>query len=359
MSLEKSNITWSAKQLKVMVMNGKINFDHIVQRSYVWERSRKSALIESMVIGYPVPAVYAKRMGDGSNKIYYIMDGKQRLSTIKEYLNNEFALTNLPPVCYIDGTTGEECECDISGLTFGELPESLRDHLNSVMFQVVYFDNLSMEEERELFKRLNAGKPLSSKSRMLASCRDIAELLDIGSHRLFGEMLSETARNNKNQVALVMKAWCMMYRRIEEVSFESKVFNPLLEETEISDAEKLDMIEVFNLIADTHAILIEGKHKKVAKKLYTETHFISLIPYFYKAVKAGVVTDMMADWLVEFFDATDASVSYGYNIACSCGSAKSYNIVARHKALAESYAEFFKCDDDVEDEFFAHESDDE
>ena len=346
MSLEKANISWSAKQLKVMVMNGKINFDHIVQRSYVWERSRKSALIESMAIGYPVPAVYAKRMGDGSSKIYYIMDGKQRLSTIKEYLNNEFALTELPPVRYIDSATGEECECDISNLTFDELPESLRDHLSSIMFQVVYFDNLSKEEERELFKRLNAGKPLSAKARLLASCKDIEGLLDIGSHRLFDEMLTDKAKNNKNQVALVAKAWCMMNRNIDSVSFETKDFNPVLEGTEISEAEKLDMIEVFNLIADTHYALVDGKHKKVAKKLYTETHFISLIPYFHKAVKAGIVADMMADWLIEFFDTTDASVSYEYNNACSCGSARNYSIVARHNALSESYEEFFKLDDD-------------
>lgn len=44
MSLEKANITWTAKQLYNMVKSGKINFDHIVQRSYVWERSRKSGL---------------------------------------------------------------------------------------------------------------------------------------------------------------------------------------------------------------------------------------------------------------------------------------------------------------------------
>ena len=89
MSLEKASIVWSAKQLKGMVVNGKIDFNHIVQRSYVWERSRKSGLIESMIIGYPIPPVFAKRVDDGTGKrggnIYYIMDGKQRLSTIQEY----------------------------------------------------------------------------------------------------------------------------------------------------------------------------------------------------------------------------------------------------------------------------------
>ena len=270
MSLEKSNISWSAKQLKGMVISGKINFNHIVQRSYVWERSRKSALIESMAIGYPVPAVYAKRMDDSANKTYYIMDGKQRLSTIKEFLNNEFALTELPTICYIDGNTGEECECNISGMKFNELPESLQDHLNSVMFQVIYFDNLNKEEERELFKRLNAGKPLSTKSRLLASCKDIEGMLDIGSHAMFNEMLSDKARNNKNQVALVMKSWCMLNKDINTLSFESNVFNVILEETEISEFEKSEMIKVFDMIVDVHNILLNNKYKKVAKKLYTE-----------------------------------------------------------------------------------------
>ena len=351
MSLEKATISWSAKQLKVMVMNGKINFDHIVQRSYVWERSRKSALIESMIIGYPVPAVYAKRMENSSNKIYYIMDGKQRLSTIKEYLNNEFALTELPIVRYVDDATGEECECDISNLTFEELPESLQDHLNSIMFQVIYFDNLTKKEEQELFRRLNAGKPLSVKSRLLASCKDIEGLLDIGSHKLFEEMLTEKARKNKNQIALVMKMWCMINQDIKNVSFESKAFNPMLQKTEIAESEKIEMIETFNLIVDTHDVLINNKRKKIAKKLYTETHLVSVVPYFCKSFKNGISAEMMADWISEFFNSHDASVSYEYNYACSSGSARNGSIVSRHKALAESYEKFFEADDFNEEEY--------
>lgn len=351
MSLEKASIVWSNKQLKGMVVNGKINFEHIVQRSYVWERSRKSALIESMIIGYPIPPVFAKRIDDGSGRrgsnTYYIMDGKQRLSTIKEYLNNEFALTELAPVTYMDDEIGEEVTVDISEKKFSELPEALQNYLNTVTISVTYFDNLTKEEERELFKRLNAGKPLSTKSRLLASCKDIEGLLDIGSHKLFDKMLTDKARDNKNQVALVMKVWCMMNQEISDVSFESKLFNPMLEETEISETEKLAMVEVFNLIVDTHESLVGRKEKKVAKKLYTETHMVSLIPYFKKAVEDGIVSEMMADWLVEFFGTTEgASVSSLYNEAAGSGSAKSVNIINRNDALSESFAEFFKMDED-------------
>ena len=73
---------------------------------------------------------------------------------------------------------------------------------------------------------------------------------------------------------------------------------------------------------------------------------------FKKAIEAGIDEKMMADWLVEFFGIKDtASVSEEYNVACTGGSAKNANIVARHEALADSYDEFFKSDEnDIESE---------
>lgn len=44
MSLEKASISWSAKQLKNMIANGKIDFNHIVQRSYVCGNGNGSQL---------------------------------------------------------------------------------------------------------------------------------------------------------------------------------------------------------------------------------------------------------------------------------------------------------------------------
>lgn len=344
MGLEKASISWSAKQLKKMIAGGKIDFDHIIQRSFVWERTRRSALIESMIKGYPIPPVFAKRFDDGSgkrnNSVYSIMDGKQRLSTIAQYLDDKFALSSLPPVSYIDSTEdpeGIETEIDISGKKFSELPEEIQDVLNGVIISVIYFDNLTPEEERELFKRLNAGKPLSTKSRLLASCHNIERLLDIGSCDLFEEMLTEKSRDNKNQVTLVMKAWLMLNKPVEEISFESKNFNPLLETAEISDEERYVLDDVFALIRDTHLALVENEQKAIAKKLYTEVHLISLVPYFNKAIKSSIEADKMAEWLVDFFDNHDEA----YDIAATTGSAKNASVVSRDKVLSESFDQFF------------------
>lgn len=294
-----------------------------------------------MIIGYPIPAVFAKRVDDGTGKrggnIYSIMDGKQRLSTVAQYLNDEFALTELPPVSYMDEAFGGECETDISGMKFSELPDALQDQLNSTIFSVTYFDNLTKDEERELFKRLNAGKPLSTKSRLLASCNDIEGLLDIGSHALFGDMLTDKARDNKNQATLVMKAWCMLNKPVEEVSFEGKDFNPLFEETQISDVERLELDKVFEAIQTAHTSLMEDKEKATAKKLYTETHMISLVPFFHRAITQGIEVQQICEWLMKFF----GSDNERYALAAGNGSAKNANIIVRHNELEASFERFF------------------
>lgn len=350
MGYENASITWGAKQLAAMVKNERIVFGNIIQRSYVWEKARKSLFIHSLAIGVPIPPTYAKRFDDGSGKrnsnVYDMLDGKQRFSTIAEFINNELVLTELPPVTFYNELTDEQETEDISNKTFEELSEGLQEKIKNARISVVYFDNLTTEEERELFKRLNNGKPLSTKSRVLASCRDIEGLLDIGSHELFAEMLTEKALDNKNQVSIVMKIWCMMNQDIADVSFESKNFNPLMETTEISEEERLEMVQVFDLIMNTHTVLMERKEKKVAKKLYTETHLVSLVPYFAKAVEDGIDEERMSDWLVEFFKPIDGdtSVSEDYNNASGSGSAKSVNIQLRNSALEDSFAEFFKVD---------------
>lgn len=60
MSLRKANITWNCNQLTKMIKGAKISFDNVVQRSFVWDKKRKSDLIESLIIGYPMYRLKAR-----------------------------------------------------------------------------------------------------------------------------------------------------------------------------------------------------------------------------------------------------------------------------------------------------------
>ena len=349
LKIEGSSITWTCKQIVKMIDKETISFKNVVQRSFVWERHRMSELIWSIIMGYPIPPVYAER-GESINdkiKIYDVMDGQQRNTTIYKYLKDEFALTELNPIPYLD-EDGNECTVDISGRKFSELDEELQDIIKDATITVKYYDNLDQVQKAEMFRRLNNGKPLSAKSRTLASAKNIETLLDIGSHELFEEMLTEKSRANKNQAVIVVKVWTMLNRDVEDISFASKDFNPMIEEVEILDEEKQKLVNVFDFVVNVHGELKDNHEKSVAKKLYTETHMISLIPYIKIAMENNINEAMFGEWLIGFFKTENNSDVYAsYMEACSNGVARNASIVARHNALGKSYKEFFKLAENV------------
>lgn len=70
----------------------KLILDVSFQRREVWGEKQKCELIESILMGLPLPIFYFKQLDNSS---YVVVDGKQRLSALFEYLSNEFALKNL------------------------------------------------------------------------------------------------------------------------------------------------------------------------------------------------------------------------------------------------------------------------
>ena len=62
------------------------------QRREVWTLEQKRELIESVLMGIPLPVVY---VFENENGLKQVVDGRQRISTLISVLNNEFALTKL------------------------------------------------------------------------------------------------------------------------------------------------------------------------------------------------------------------------------------------------------------------------
>lgn len=351
MSFENSSISWSNYQLTTMMNNGKIDVNDPIQRGRAWENARRTKLIESFILSVPVPAIYAERnivldQNGKEIKVYVVMDGKQRLETICDFLNDRYKLSNIDPVTYFNDLTGEEETVDISGKIFSQLPEGVQEKIKNSRLNVIYFDSMTAEEKRELFKRLNAGKSLTAKNKALASCKNLKEMLDIGKHPLFTAKtgcLTTRGLENKVHVSIIVKCWMMLHENIKEISFEQKYLNKSLEDIVMSDQDKIELKEIFDLIVSTHEVInINNKNKKVSRKLYTETHMISLVPFFKRALNDERLDEgLMADWIQEFFGNDDgSSISEEYNAACNSGINKNSAIMARYNELEKSFNAF-------------------
>lgn len=62
------------------------------QRNEVWESKQKMELVESILMGIPIPVMYLFEMKDGTKQI---VDGRQRITAILDFLNNKFSLKDL------------------------------------------------------------------------------------------------------------------------------------------------------------------------------------------------------------------------------------------------------------------------
>lgn len=63
-----------------------------------WRERQKSELIESILMGIPIPVIYMvqnERTSPNEEPTRQVVDGLQRLTCIKDFLDNKFTLTNL------------------------------------------------------------------------------------------------------------------------------------------------------------------------------------------------------------------------------------------------------------------------
>ncbi len=83
----------SVKYMLELMEQDLIELNPGYQRRRVWkDNKKKSLLIESLMLRIPIPAFYFYENEDGK---YQVIDGQQRLTTIKEFVDGKFRLNGL------------------------------------------------------------------------------------------------------------------------------------------------------------------------------------------------------------------------------------------------------------------------
>jgi uncharacterized protein with ParB-like and HNH nuclease domain len=130
---------WNSKQLKIPPF----------QRSYVWDQVKASKLIESFLLGLPVPGIFLYKERE-TNKLQ-VIDGQQRLLSVVRFFNNEFdenifRLKKVSP-CW-------------DGKTYKELDEADQLLLDDTVLRATVVQQLDPDDDSSIyhiFERLNTG----------------------------------------------------------------------------------------------------------------------------------------------------------------------------------------------------------
>lgn len=116
------------------------------QRSFVWESDIQCRFIESIFMNVPIPAIFLLEKNDGNGKIYEVLDGVQRLSTLKSFYNSILRLKNLVKLP------------DLNQVNFSNLsPELSELFLEQKISLVIISETTSPDIRFEVFERLNQG----------------------------------------------------------------------------------------------------------------------------------------------------------------------------------------------------------
>lgn len=126
----------------------KYNYIYIpeYQRDFTWDEDRQSKLIESIILGLPIPFIFVAENKDSS---WEIVDGSQRIRTLHSFVTNNLCLKNLKSIR------------SLNGYRFSELEESRQGKiLNTALRIIVLSEETTEEAKKDMFERINRGSDL-------------------------------------------------------------------------------------------------------------------------------------------------------------------------------------------------------
>ncbi|MEB6550160.1 DUF262 domain-containing protein [Heyndrickxia sporothermodurans] len=333
--MKKLSVSWSAKQLTKMFNKGTISFDYPIQRAGdQWDHWQKSDLIQSLADDYPVPPLYSIKEGD----IYYILDGKQRLTTIFDFINNKFQLHEETEPATIDGKEYSLAEC-----YFEELHEEVQDNITDYMLLNYKLENTTDEEIEKLFFKLNNGTPLSKqqKAKSKMGTEWAKRIKKVVEHEFMTEKAAFSAgqiRKADNETA-ILQTMMLLDKSHELKSISSNhVFDytqTFREDEQNKIALLENVIEIMDYLNDAYG----EKETVLAKKV----NFPMLLITAKLAIEKDITVSEFQHWTDEFKKSLKgkSDIETNYKEFGGAGSVKRDKTLGRIREMEKHFEEYF------------------
>jgi hypothetical protein len=172
------------------------------QRGYVWDRTKASRLIESVLLNVPLPLIYT---AEEDNGLEVVIDGQQRLLTLFHFIDGTFPRDGRP-----FRLTKLKIMKDLNKKKFVDLDENYRRKIQRYNIQIIKISAQSDADVKfEIFERLNSGA-VSLNAQELRNCiyrgRFNDLLRELSQHDTFRKAIkSESALDRMKDAELVLR----------------------------------------------------------------------------------------------------------------------------------------------------------
>lgn len=330
-AIDKVHIPRTIKQ--IVKNKDKLRFDLCIQRNNVWTPEQKSLFVHSLIYGYPFPPAYAQEM-EGDSKELWLLDGKQRLSTIISFCEGGFKLAKKTPKCF---------GVDIANKKFSELPTEFQEQINDTSFTIYQLRGLTDYERDQTFVRLNKGTPLSKIEQTRAMYSELIEQVEtISRLELFQNyvLLSEKAKNRFTDQELILQTAMLLDETNENKGIGSVQIEAYVKDLKAKDELLSD--NVFNKFVqadDYLSVLANDMSKSEVKQIFKKVNVPMVIITSLKAIANNVSETIFGDFLVDFLD-RNYNKDTVYGKACQSGSAKKENVQIRLDEMDKAFVDY-------------------
>lgn len=177
-------------------------------------------MIDSLLRKYPINPIY----GIKEEEFIAIIDGIQRLSCIRDFLADKFALYKSMEPVIINGE-----EKSLAGLKFSKLDDDVKDIILNAELQIYELNNCTEKDVREMFRRQNAGKPLNARQlRIVNETNDFSDsVYTLATHQFMNKLMTKTQRKNGTDRDMIIQTIMLIEnnKNNSAVSFRSKDIN--------------------------------------------------------------------------------------------------------------------------------------
>ena len=128
---------WTTETMARQLEKGNIDLNPSFQRRDAWSEQEKSRLIESLMLGFPVPPIILAENKQKKNS-YLVIDGKQRLLSIRRFYSNvsekEFKAKNLKEKDAFKQLKlkGLDILKDFNGKTYSQMQVENTEYINNL-----------------------------------------------------------------------------------------------------------------------------------------------------------------------------------------------------------------------------------
>lgn len=216
----------SVGELTNMYRDGELVISPPFQRLFRWDEDQKSRLIESILIGIPLPSIFVAQDDEGR---WELVDGLQRISTLLQ-LQGLLVESDFPPLVLrgthylpsLEGLVWEDADGGARSLSAAQRRDIKRSKID---VKIVQRDS-DPQTKFDLFQRLNSfGSRLSNQeirnAQLVGVNPDFANWLsDLASYEAFVELvhLPESSLKQKYDEELVLRFLYLHSMSDEEIS---------------------------------------------------------------------------------------------------------------------------------------------